>query len=146
MIMTINIRPAVDEDRYSIVNVRNSGREFMTHDTNFITTEQQDQWWFSPNRENAHIWVVQDDLRVVGFCMIREMYDSGRNYGTLALLPDYRGLGIGTGLYSFMISKCDELWIDVRNDNLSSMNAALKVGFEVYYIGADITELVYRND
>lgn len=144
MIMMISIRLATDDDRYDIAAIRNSGREFMTHDTSYITNAQQDQWWFSPNRENAHIWVVLHEGSIVGFCMVRTMYDSGRDYGTLALLPEYRGLGIGTVLYRHMIDHCDELWIDVRNDNLPSMNAALKAGFEVYNIGADITTLVYR--
>jgi len=143
--MTINIRPAIDEDRYNIATIRNSGREFMTHNTNHITAEEQDQWWFSPNRQNAHIWIVETDYMPIGFCMIRTMYDSGRNYGTLAILPEYRGQGIGTLLYQFMIAACNELWIDVRNDNIASMNAALKAGFEVYYIGASVTELVYRG-
>jgi GNAT superfamily N-acetyltransferase len=142
--MTINIRPAVDEDRYNIASIRNSGREFMTHHTNHITSEQQDHWWFSANRQAANIWIAETEYMPVGFCMIRTMYDSGKNYGTLAILPEYRNMGIGTTLYRFMIDQCDELWIDIRNDNLSSMNAAVKAGFQVYNIGADITELVYR--
>jgi hypothetical protein len=77
--------------------------------------------------------------------MLREIPSSGRTYGTLAIREGYRGFGIGTEIYRYMTSKVDELWIDVRNDNLASLNAALKAGFEVHYIGPYVTELVYRK-
>lgn len=144
--MTISIRAAIDADRYTIATIRNSGREYMTHNTSYITPEEQDKWWFSPNRESSRIWIARNDYKIIGFCMIREMYDSGRSYGTLALLPEYRGHGIGTQLYQFMTQQIDELWIDVRNDNVASMNAALKAGFEIYNIGAEVTELLYRKE
>lgn len=140
----LRFRPAEDQDRYEVMKIRNSGREFMTHYTGYITQEQQNDWWFSPARWGAHIWMVELDDVIAGFCMIREVYDSGRAYGTLAVLPEYRGQGIGTQIYKFMITQESELWIDVRNDNLSSMNAALKAGFEIHYIGQQVTELVAR--
>lgn len=140
----LSFRQAEDSDRYKVMEIRNSGREFMTHHTEYITKEQQDAWWFSENRAAAYIWIVELDNTAIGFCMIREMYDSGRIYGTLAILPEYRRQGYGTSIYQFMTEQTDELWIDVRNDNVASMNAAINAGFEVHYIGPVVTELVYR--
>lgn len=145
--MMIRFVPAQDRHRYLIMDIRNTGREFMTHHTELITAAEQDAWWFSPNRSVASIWVVEKHTSLysmpVGFCMLR-YFDNGRVYGTLALLPEHRGQGIGTEIYKFMMNQVDELWIDVRNDNVASMNAALKAGFEVHYIGPEVTELVAR--
>lgn len=143
--MQMMIREANDLDMLEIMRIRNSGREFMTHYTAKITPEEQIEWWYSPMRQSAYIWIAEIDNEPIGFCMIREMIDSGRMYGTLAVLPEHRGKGIGTQLYQFMRNITDELWIEIRNDNLASMNAALRAGFQIYYIGANITELVGRS-
>lgn len=147
-------KEATDDDRYDVLDIRNTCREFFTHHTNYITTLEQDIWW-STHRENGYkVWLVvykdEDpgdcDSYLAGFCMLRTVYDSGRVYATLALYESYRGYGFGTEVYRFLVSHQDETWIDVRNDNIASINAALKAGFQMHYIGEHISEMVYRKE
>lgn len=141
----LSIRPAYDTDMFTVLHIRNSGRLFMTHHTDEISAAEQIEWWQSPARQQAHIWIAEIDNEPVGFCMIRTMYDSGRDYGTLAVLPEYQGQGVGTALYRFMITQTDELWIDVRIDNAASLSAAIKAGFQLYHHGISTVTLVARS-
>ena len=138
---------------YTILDIRNACREFFTHHTEYITTLEQEQWWQAKDINGYVVWLVlhQDcdpsdcQETVAGFCMIRIIPDSGRYYGTLALYPQFRGQGFGTAIYEFMADQVDELWIDVRNDNAASIKAAENAGFEMHYIGANISEMVCRQ-
>lgn len=147
--MRVVFRPAEDADRFFIMNVRNAGRMNMTHNQDYITKAEQDSWWFSPQSEFRRIWLAylidEDEEHRVGFGMIREMYDSGRLYGTLAVHPEYQGHGIGTAIYKLLTQQVDELWIDVLNSNIPSLQAALKAGFEYYSANDHISTLVYRK-
>lgn len=147
-------KEAQDQDMYDILDVRNSAREFFTHNTNYITTAEQYDFWKTKEENGYKLWLViyQDsdpgdcEKYLIGFCMLRTMYDSGRIYGTLALYKQYRGNGYGTEIYKFLVAQNDETWIDVRNDNMPSIVAAYNAGFKVHYRGEDISEMVYRKE
>jgi RimJ/RimL family protein N-acetyltransferase len=144
---------ATNDDMYDVLDIRNACREFFTHHTDYITTQEQEQWWLLKELNGYKVWLVvyrdsdpaDCDGYLAGFCMLRQLYDSGRIYATLALYPQFRGHGHGTEIYKFLISHHDETWIDVRNDNISSIHAAENAGFQMHYIGADISEMVYRK-
>lgn len=151
--MTIEFLEATDQDQYDVLDIRNHCRAFFTHHTDYITTAEQEAWW-STHKDNGYkIWLViyrDDDPGdcdgcIAGFCMLRTMYDSGRVYATLALYDRFRGNGIGTAIYKFLVSQQDETWIDVRNDNVASIQAAFNTGFEMHYIGEHVLEMVYRK-
>lgn len=147
--MRVVFKPAEDSDRYFIMDVRNAGRMNMTHDTRHITKEMQDAWWFSADSAYRHIWVAyledEDEFMPVGFCMLREMYDSGRVYGTLAVHPEWHGMGIGTAIYMYMTRQCNEVWLDILNTNAASMHAATKAGFKYYSSNDIMSTYVYRK-
>ena len=136
---------ARDEDMYDIMEIRNSGRQFMTHHTEEITPEQQYDWWMAKDTNHYRIWLVVNELNyIVGFVMLRVM-DNGHVWGTLAVYPEYQGRGYGTVMYGFMQLQDDEIWIEIRNDNLASLRAAEKAGFSYYYRNDEITTMVYRR-
>lgn len=140
----ISFRHADDDDMYNVLDIRNATRQYMTHNTNFITTYEQEQWWAIKELNGYRVFIVEYDNVMIGFCMLRTMYDTGKEYGTLAIKEEYRNMGIGTQIYQFLIEQAGEVWIDVRNDNIASYQAAIKAGFQVYHRSDDITVLVYR--
>src|SRR5689334_14956249 len=139
---------------YDVLDIRNACREYFTHNTNYITTIEQEAWWRTHRDNGYRIWLVvyrdcdpgDCDGYMAGFCMLRMMYDSGRVYATLALYEKFRGQGIGTEVYKFLVSHNDETWIDVRRDNDASYTAARKAGFHTQYVGEHILEMVYRKE
>lgn len=161
--MTVAFRIARDDDMYEVMYIRNTARQYMTHHTKEITPEQQYDWWTTKDDNQYRIWLVtlplrelpqysridEDDEAIIGFCMIRAMPE-GHYYGTLAVLPEYRGKGIGTAIYRFMTNVVNELWIDIRADNIPSIRAATNAGFEFAYAGTqndvDIVTLVHRKE
>lgn len=146
--LTLNFREAQDSDMFDVLDIRNESRQYMTHHTEEITPEQQYDWWMTKDINEYRIWLVTSEYRgtelIIGFCMIRLM-PNGYEWGTLAVYEQFRGLGIGTAIYEFMASKTDQLWIEVRNDNIASLRAAMKAGFTIQYTGDLVTTLVKDN-
>lgn len=144
-------REATDNDMYDVMDIRNSGREYMTNDTSLITPEQQYDWWMTKDANRYRIWLVTSpnlDLIydnivnalkftktgeeiIIGFCMIRYM-DNGLFWGTLAVYPDWQGVGYGTMIYEFLIQQAEQIWLEIRADNIASLRAAQKAGFKIY--------------
>lgn len=140
----IRFIPATDRDMYDVADIRNTGRDFMTHHTDYITSQEQYDWWMSKDDNLYKIWLVMDENDIIlGFCMLRTMPE-GKVWGTLAVYPEWQGIGIGTAIYRFMTEQTAEVWIEVRNDNIASLRAAVKVGFIIYHSNEHITTLVYR--
>jgi GNAT superfamily N-acetyltransferase len=145
----LTFRAANNFDMYDVMEIRNNGREFMTHNTDVITPEQQYDWWMSKDDNLYKIWLATTKLLgseiVIGFGMLRTMPD-GLVWGTLAVNPEYRGLGVGTAIYKFLAQQAnDDVWIEVLEMNAASYKAALNAGYEVYYAGTDVITLVHRK-
>lgn len=147
-------KEAQDADMYDILDIRNSAREFFTHNNNYITTAEQYDWWKTKEENGYSIWIVlysdndpgDCNMYIAGFAMLRTIPDTGRVYATLALYEKYRGNGYGTAIYKFLVSQNVETWIDVRNDNIASIQAAYNAGFEMHYTRPDISEMVHRKE
>lgn len=134
---------------YDVMELRNNGREFMTHNNTVITPEQQYDWWMSKDDNLYKIWLATTmslgSEIVIGFGMLRTMPD-GLVWGTLAVDPQFRNQGVGTTIYKFLIEQAnDDVWIEVLEMNIASYKAAINAGFEVYYAGTDVITLVYRK-
>lgn len=124
----IAFREADNKDMFTVMDIRNSGRELMTHDTHEITYEEQYDWWRSPRRQEYKIWLVELDiatlpLYTIGFCAIHNTWI------TVCLYPEYRGKGYAIEIYEFLAKQADELWTELRRNNLSLLYAALNAGF-----------------
>lgn len=157
-------RRATDFDMYEVMRLRNAGRQYMTHDTHYITPEEQYDWWTTRDNNAYQVWIVTtpeidtifdpilDQITlirtgheiIVGFCMLRYLPD-GKVWGTLAVDPDWQGVGYGTAIYRFMIDQADQVWIEIRNDNIASLRAAHKAGFVIDYVGGSVTTLVGKK-
>lgn len=155
--MSMMLRPATDFDMYEVMEIRNSGRENMTHDTHYITPEEQFDWWTTKDNNLYKIWIATTLVQpygttaeseceevIIGFGMLRTMLD-GMVWGTLAVYPDYQGMGYGTAIYKFLAEQNDEVWIEINNTNLASYFAAKNAGFEIYFANDRITTMVHRK-
>lgn len=126
---TLAMWEAVDEEDAEIVRqIRNLGREQMTNDPREITPEQQAAWWAARDPEACRVWIAAMGQMAVGFGMLRLAH--GRWWATLAVRPEFRGRGFGTDLYRHLLAECPgDLWIEVRADNMPSLNSARRAGF-----------------
>ncbi len=76
--------------------------------------------------------------------MLRTMPE-GLVWATLAVYPEYQGMGYGTAIYKFLAEQNDEVWIEVNNYNPASYFAAKKAGFEVHFANNAVTTMVHRK-
>lgn len=118
-----------EPDVEALRQLRNGCRLFMTRDQRPITVEQQRAWWARRAPElRAYLFTVGS--KPVGFGIIRQ--DVGRWWLTLGVDPGNRGRGIGTAIYRFLVEHSPEPpWIEVRSDNIASLRAAARAGFQV---------------
>lgn len=112
--------------------IRNECREFMTHNTNEISQEQQVGWWANvSDHPDWKVWLVYVPgwIEPVGFAMLRRAVT--RWYATLGLRAWMRGQGYGTLIYRGLrdLAPTDAVWAAIRDDNTASIRAAEKAGY-----------------
>ena len=79
--------------------------------------------------------VILEAIEPVGFLIWRQMADEAEIL-TIAVLPDYRGKGMGYDLlqeFQDQAISCDitKAFLEVREDNMSALRLYEKTGFEV---------------
>lgn len=126
----IAVRPVESEqDVEALRRLRNCCRLFMTRDQRRITVERQRAWW-AGRPPDLKAYLISLGPSAVAFGVIRE--ESGRWWISLGIESGYRGRGIGTAIYRFLIAQSPEPpWIEVRADNVPSLRAAARAGFQV---------------
>ena len=96
--------------------IRNICRKWMTHHTKYIGYAEQYAWW---QREDPELWLFDD----VAYALISRR--NLRRWISLGVLPEARGKGLGTRIYSSF----DDVWAEIRSDNIASRRAADKAGY-----------------
>ena len=96
--------------------IRNVCREWMTHYTCYIGPGEQYAWW---QREDPELWLFD----YLGYALISRR--NLRRWISLGVLPEARGKGLGTRIYSSF----DDVWAEIRSDNIASRRAAEKAGY-----------------
>ncbi len=105
--------------------IRNACREWMTGDRHEIGPAEQLFWW---RDEPRRLWLFDD----VGYAYLSER--EGRTWISLGVLPEYRGLGLGSHIYSLF----PDVWAEIRADNKASRRAAEKAGYELVSEDGDL--------
>ena len=98
--------------------IRNVCREWMTHHTQYIGPAEQSAWW---HREDPELWLFD----YLGYAHISRR--NLRRWISLGVLPEARGKGLGTRIYSSF----DDVWAEIRSDNVASRRAAEKAGYKL---------------
>lgn len=94
--------------------------------------------------EYAYYFVAEDEGNITGFCGVHIVLNEG-HIMNVAVLPEYRGQGIGESLLLTMMSytNLDYYTLEVRVSNKSAISLYNRLGFEVagkrpnYYIDED---------
>ena len=134
----LSIKPVETMDEaLAIANIRNSGREFMTHDSAEITEIEQAAWFTGPYQEAKN---RGDMLALIGslghvaaaYGMIQRK--AGEYWVTGVVAPEMRGQGLGEQLFralgEFVLLKADKVYLDVLERNKGARHLYEKLGYE----------------
>ncbi len=98
--------------------------------------------WELQNRSVCHIYVVRtDDFPVAGFCAFWLVVDE-IHLNNVAILPRFRGQGIGTALLQHVLAEAERLGakratLEVRSSNEGARRLYERLGFSVAAIRRD---------
>jgi hypothetical protein len=113
--------------------LRNVSRTWMTGNTTWISAEQQRRWWESrdPGKLRAYLFAAESGAGVLS-CR-----EDGRWWVTVMVDPVMRRLGMGTYIYRMLAhaAPTDGVWAGIRDDNIPSIRAAEKAGYQLQEAG-----------
>ena len=86
------------------------------------------------HNQYAHYLVMEEEERIIGYCGLWIVLDEA-HVTNIALLPEYRGKGLGTGLLRKAMMEAKELGaltmtLEVRVSNHVAQSLYRKLGFE----------------
>lgn len=107
--------------------IRNGCREFMTRSTDYITPEQQQEWFKTAHKkyELYIAYAVEHGAAVVdaGFGVIHKNEEESLLTG--GLLLNYRDRGLGKVVFKFLLDQCTKL-LPIKLEVLKTNTRALK--------------------
>lgn len=111
--------------------VRNSCREYMTHDTAEISVARQALWWRHLDRATMLPLLFWLDGAVVGYGLVRQLH--GHWWVTGGLVHEVRDRRLGRQMFERLIQHvgADDVWLEVREDNHRARRLYERMGFEV---------------
>lgn len=123
-------RRATADDLEFVRQLRNSNRELMTRDTREITPEEQAAWWHT--LPDLYVFEASSDAHSSG--MVRVGYAlytfrNGRDWISLVVAPEFRGLGFGTEIYRYRTPVSAEILLDNWPSRRSAEKAGLRVAW-----------------
>lgn len=125
-------------DALDIAFVRNSGREYMTHDTGSISIAEQVDWYhdtYMRERRNNRMFAFggYTGITPIAYGLVRLMDE---DYWITGVISEaYRGDGHGEALFRFL-SKftlehlSNRVMLDVQQSNERAVNLYKKLGYE----------------
>ena len=137
--MIVSKRVTTLEQAQLVRIIRNTVRHYMTQYTNFIDSRDQSNWFVSliQGNDDIQLYLYYDEYdSVIGYGMVNNQY------GTLALLEEFRNKGYGTEIYKHLHSLYKPLKIEIYCDNNPSLISALKAGFKIVSVDDKCTHLV----
>ena len=123
--------------------IRNSCRQFMTHDTRDIDPATQVAWFAALDRDEMKPFVLRVGGAPVGYGLVRRM--AARWWLSGGLLPPWRGRGYGQRLFGALAAVAGTpCWLDVRRDNAAARHTYETLGFQVVNGGEHDPGVVMR--
>lgn len=133
--------------------LRNASIGTFSHDNNVISEEVQHAWWVA-NRGFVKAWLylLKPDLdsmkpgnvyqsAIIGYGLVRRIYD-GTWWNSLAVLPAYRGKGLGSFITADLVQKHEGvLYASVLRDNPAGLAMHHNSDWEI--IDGPDTRLIY---
>jgi len=131
--------------------IRNDCKDFMTRSTDYITPEQQAEWFKTAFKkyELYIAYAVEYGAIVVnaGFGVIH--LEDEQYLLTGGLTPDYRDKGLGTPLFKFLIDNCNKqlpIRLEVLKTNTRAFKTYEKLGFSITGEKEKIFTMEYQYD
>ena len=107
--------------------IRNKCREYMTRSTDFITPEQQEEWFKTAFRKyDLYIaYAIEHGVCIVdaGFGVVHKNEDEFLLTG--GLVPEYRDKGLGKVIFKFLVDQCHKS-LPIRLEVLKTNTRAYK--------------------
>ena len=107
--------------------IRNKCREYMTRSTDFITPEQQEEWFKTAFRKyDLYIaYAIEHGVCIVdaGFGVVHKNEDEFLLTG--GLVPEYRDKGLGKVIFKFLVDQCHKS-LPIRLEVLKTNTRAFK--------------------
>ena len=107
--------------------IRNKCREYMTRSTEFITPEQQEEWFKTAFRKyDLYIaYAIEHGVCIVdaGFGVVHKNEDEFLLTG--GLVPEYRDKGLGKVIFKFLVDQCHKS-LPIRLEVLKTNTRAYK--------------------
>ena len=107
--------------------IRNKCREYMTRSTDFITPEQQEEWFKTAFRKyDLYIaYAIDHGVCIVdaGFGVVHKNEDEFLLTG--GLVPEYRDKGLGKVIFKFLVDQCHKS-LPIRLEVLKTNTRAYK--------------------
>ena len=107
--------------------IRNECREYMTRNTDYITPEQQQEWFKTAHKkyELYIAYAIEHGVAVLdaGFGVVHK--NEKESLLTGGLLQEYRDKGLGKVIFKFLLDQCPKL-LPIRLEVLKSNTRAFK--------------------
>ena len=107
--------------------IRNKCREYMTRSTDYITSEQQEEWFKTAFRKyDLYIaYAIEHGVCIVdaGFGVVHKNEDEFLLTG--GLVPEYRDKGMGKLVFKFLVDQCHKS-LPIRLEVLKTNTRAYK--------------------
>ena len=131
--------------------IRNDCKDFMTRSTDYITSEQQAEWFKTAYKkyELYIAYAIEHGVVVVnaGFGVIH--LEDDQYLLTGGLTPDYRDKGLGTPLFKFLIDNCNKqltIRLEVLKTNTRAFKTYERLGFVITSENEKIFTMEYKYD
>ena len=107
--------------------IRNKCREYMTRSTDFITPEQQEEWFKTAFRKyDLYIaYAIEHGVCIVDACFGVVHKNEDEFLLTGGLVPEYRDKGLGKVIFKFLVDQCHKS-LPIRLEVLKTNTRAYK--------------------
>jgi ribosomal protein S18 acetylase RimI-like enzyme len=132
-------------------DIRNECKDYMTRNTEYITEDQQVDWFNSLDRDSMKIYLIymyneEVMVDVVGFGYCKR--DENETYLTGGIKENHRGKGYGKLLFSYLLEQAKSfntpITLEVLNTNTRAKNLYESLGFVEIKKDDRIMKMEYR--
>lgn len=131
--------------------IRNQCKDFMTRSTDYITPEQQQEWFKTAYKkyELYIVYAVEYGAVIIdaGFGVIH--LNDNEYLLTGGLVPEYRDKGLGSTLFKFLVDNCNKqqpIRLEVLKSNTRAFKTYEKLGFTITGEDDRLYFMEYRYD
>lgn len=136
MIQLVFKRVTTSTEAEILREIRNSCREYMTRNSDYISEEQQKEWFKTAHKkyELYIAYAVEHGAVIVnaGFGVIHKNDNDFMLTG--GLLKDYRDKGLGKTLFKFLIDQCHKetpIKLEVLKNNIRAFKTYEALNFKI---------------